>query len=328
MSSRVSNVLRILFAVALTAYLLYRSDPTAVGGALRGVSWVWIGAAVLLVLVDRALMAVRWIWLLRPVERQHMPPTSALMRIFFVSTFVGTFLPASVGSDAVRTWQVTQRGVPGPQALASVLMDRVLGVASILIAALGGLAVYPELLARRGVLLGFLAAVGACIIALLFVFSAGWDAMIRRWLLPRLPTRIRSFADRILAALQAYQAHHGTVLVVLAASVGVQVLRIIQGWCLGMSLGLATPLAAYFANIPIVLLIMLLPITINGMGTSQLAFDWLFVRAGTAAAPVFALSVLFVALGIVGNLPGLLLVLSGKPGGSRGAPGTSAAAVP
>ncbi len=315
MSSRASNFLRIVFAAGLTAYLFYKSHPHEVGAALAGVSWAWIGAAVLLVLLDRALMAVRWIWLLSPVDGRHLPSTSALMRIFFVSTFVGTFLPASVGSDAVRSWQVSQRGVPGPQAVASVLMDRVLGIASILIAALGGLALYPELMARRVVMLAFFAAVAGCAVALLFVFSASWDAFIRRRLLPRLPARVQSVTDRVLAALQAYQAHRGTVVIVLAASVGVQALRIVQAWCLGMSLGLSTPAVAYFAYIPIILLVMLLPITINGLGTSQWAFDWLFARAGTAAAPVFALSVLFVALGIVGNLPGALLFVTGeRPG--------------
>ena len=102
MSSKISNVLRFAFAFGLTAYLLKRSDPRQVGDALRGVSWSWIALAVALVLLDRALMAIRWIWLLSPVDRRRVPPTSELMRIFFVSTFVGSFLPASVGSDAIR----------------------------------------------------------------------------------------------------------------------------------------------------------------------------------------------------------------------------------
>jgi hypothetical protein len=52
---------------------------------------------------------------------------------------------------------------------------------------------------------------------------------------------------------------------------------------------------------------MLLPITINGIGTSQAAFVLFFTQAGVSSAGAFALSVLFVALGIVGNLPGGLL---------------------
>lgn len=311
MSPRASNFLRIVFAVALTAYLLYKSHPHEVGAALRDVSWPWIGVAVLLVLLDRALMAVRWIWLLRPVERRHTPSTAALVRIFFVSTFAGSFLPASVGSDAVRTWQATERGVPGAQALASVLMDRVLGVASILIAAIGGLIAFPELTSNWRVMLAFYASLAGCAVALAFVFSARWDALVRRQLVPRLPSRLHPVADRVLASLQAYQSHHATTLVVLAASVGVQILRIVQAWCLGMSLGMTTPLLAYFAYIPIILLMMLLPITISGLGVAQWAFNWLFVPAGAAAPVVFALSVLFLALGVLGNLPGALLFLTG-----------------
>jgi uncharacterized protein (TIRG00374 family) len=323
-SSKISTVLRFAFAFGLTAYLLKRSDPQQVGDALRGVSWSWIALAVALVLVDRALMAVRWIWLLRPVERRHMPPTAELMRIFFVSTFVGSFLPASVGSDAVRTWQVTQKGVPGAQALASVLMDRVLGIASILIAAIGGLILVPALMKTPHVMPMFYASLAGCVVALLFVFSPAWDAFVRKQVVPLLPARIRAIAERILTALQAYQSHHGTTFVVLAASVGVQVLRIVQAWCLGMSLGMTAPLSAYFANIPIILLLMLLPITVSGLGVAQWAFQWLFVPAGAAHDPVvFALSVLFLALGIFGNLPGAFLFLTSprtaQPPGSASA---------
>jgi hypothetical protein len=59
---------------------------------------------------------------------------------------------------------------------------------------------------------------------------------------------------------------------------------------------------------------MLLPITVNGIGTSQAAFVWFFARAGVDAAPAFALSVLFVALGVVGNLPGAVLYATGEKG--------------
>jgi hypothetical protein len=69
----------------------------------------------------------------------------------------------------------------------------------------------------------------------------------------------------------------------------------------------------YFAFVPLILLVMLLPITINGLGTSQAAFVWFFARAGVAAPPAFALSVLFVGLGVVGNLPGAVLYLVQGP---------------
>jgi glycosyltransferase 2 family protein len=90
------------------------------------------------------------------------------------------------------------------------------------------------------------------------------------------------------------------------------VIRIFQAWLLGLSLGITAGLGAYFAFIPIILLVMLLPITFNGMGTGNLAFWWAFQRAGVTEADAFALSVLFIGLGVVGNLPGAVLYATGR----------------
>jgi hypothetical protein len=51
---------------------------------------------------------------------------------------------------------------------------------------------------------------------------------------------------------------------------------------------------------------------VSGLGTSQVGFEAMFARAGVAAPASIALSLLFVGLGVVGNLPGGLLYLTGK----------------
>jgi len=140
---------RAAVAAGLTAYILWRSHPREVLAALAAADWRLIAIAVVLVLADRALMAYRWVALLyalRPDSRQQF---TAVMRIFFVSTFVGTFLPASVGGDAVRSYQITKLNVSGGDAVASVFMDRMLGVASILIMAVAGLLIVRDLATSR-----------------------------------------------------------------------------------------------------------------------------------------------------------------------------------
>ena len=100
--------------------------------AARGADWRFIVLACVLVFIDRVLMAYRWLTLLAPLHPDTRPPFGAVMRMFFVSTFLGTFLPASVGGDAVRAYGLSREGVGGVDAVASVLMDRLLGVVSIL----------------------------------------------------------------------------------------------------------------------------------------------------------------------------------------------------
>jgi uncharacterized protein (TIRG00374 family) len=306
---RLSTVLRLLVAIGLTYWAFRAADPGQVADAFARTAWPWVALACLLVLADRALMAQRWLALCSPIARR--PPAGALLRIFFVSTFLGSFLVQSVGSDAVRTWRLARAGAPASQALASVLLDRLLGVVSILVAAVAGAALAPGVLRQPAIAWAFVAAAAGSLISLLVVFSPHVDGLVRRAVGRASAGGVRDRIGRLLDALSAYRAAHGLLAGVLAASIAVQVLRILQAWMLGRSLGLEAPMAAYFAFIPIILLVMLLPITVNGFGVSQWAFVWMFGRAGVPAADAFTLSVLFVALGLVGNLPGGLLYIFG-----------------
>ena len=237
------------------------------------------------------------------------------MRIFFVSTFVGTFLPASVGGDAVRAYGLSKEGVTGVDAVASVLMDRLLGVVSILIVAIAGAVLARELIDIRALFPALALLTLLCAAALAVVFSPRAAAGVAR-VLSWLP-RGRQTGARLVAAIQRYADFHLPMANVLLCSIAVQVLRVLQTYCLGLALGLAVPLGVYFALVPIILFIVLMPITINGIGTTQAGFVWLFGRAGVASAPAFALSVLFLGIAVVGNLPGAVVYLGSDPVNAR-----------
>jgi hypothetical protein len=312
-----SRWLRVAVAAGLLTYLLRISHPADIWAALAGARPWPIAGAVALTLVDRSLMAWRWLVLLRPVPGADRPPLGRIMRIFFVSTFMGTFLPASVGGDVVRAYALGRERVPLSLAAASVAMDRALGVVSILLLGGASLLVAPEQ-APPGVALVVTAGTLACLGLAAVIFSGRIAALLGRlleWLPGAAPRRL---AGRLLDAVREYRFHHGALAQVLAGSVGVQVLRVLQAWLLGLGLGIAAPLAAYFVCIPLVLLVMLLPITVNGLGTSQAAFIWCFGAVGVTRPEAFALSILFVALGVVGNLPGgLLYAMGGRTDASR-----------
>lgn len=307
-SGTTGRALRILVAAALTGYVLYRSDPAAVARAMTGADLWPLALAVSLALVDRVLMAVRWIALLSGIVVDRRPPVGRLVEIFLVSTFLGTFLPASIGGDAVRAYALSRDRVRAADAVASVFMDRMLGVASLLVLGVVGAWLARDVASSAAVLAALAVTAGACAVTTAMIFServGTWSASIVR-LLP--VAAVQRAADDVVVAVRRYSRCHGRLLSVLAASVAVQVLRVLQAYLLGRSLGLTAGLSVYFAFVPLILLIMLLPVTINGLGTSQAAFVWFFARAGVAAPAAFALSILFVGLGVVGNLPGAVLV--------------------
>lgn len=300
------GLLRLVVAAGLLGYTLWRSDPSEVWRVSAGATITPLLAAVGLVVLDRALMAWRWLVLLRPLG-VTLPPFGTILRIFFVSTFVGTFLPASIGGDAVRAYGLSRHRVSAGDAVASVFLDRMLGVLSLLLMAVQALVFARALAADVGVLLALMVTTGACVVTTVLVFSDRAEILAAR-VLEALPwQRARRLAEGVVGAMRRYSSYHGDLAVVLVASIGVQILRVVQAYYLGIALGIQQPLTVYFTFVPLILLVMLLPITVNGVGTSQAAFVWLFGRAGSTAAEAFALSVLFVALGIIGNLPGAFL---------------------
>jgi glycosyltransferase 2 family protein len=301
------SLVRLAFAAGLTAWLFYKSHPAEVVRFTAQARLAPLLMALALVFVDRTLMAYRSMQLLRPYPAAQRVPFLQLLRVFFVSTFVGSFLPASVGADAVRATSLARLQVPLADAVASVFMDRVLGVLSILVMGAVGLAIAQDLPSRDLIIAGFVFTAAVCALVALMVFNTRVAQMMVA-LLEKLPSQKLHQAGRALIdAVRRYATYHGLLASVLLSSIGVQVLRISQAYYLGRALGIESSLVVYFAFIPVILLVMLLPITINGLGTSQAAFVALFAHAGVSSAAAFALSILFLALGVVGNLPGGLL---------------------
>lgn len=303
MSWRLSTLLRLAVALAVGAFVLKQANPPDALAALRQASPAWLAGAALLVIADRTLMAYRWMALVGANDR---PPFWRLLRIFFESSFIGAFLP-SVGGDVARAWSLSRDGVAGSRSVASVLMDRLLGVVSILLSGAVGLILAPAVFDRAVLALSIAALSAACVVAMLLVFSRTADRIAKSALTWVRPERLARALHRLLDALQNYRGQSGALVLVLLASIAVQLLRVLQAWMLGRSLGLDVPFEIYLAYIPIILLVMMLPITVSGIGTGNWAFVFLFGQAGVAAADAFALSVLFLLLGVVGTIPGGVL---------------------
>jgi uncharacterized membrane protein YbhN (UPF0104 family) len=203
-----------------------------------------------------------------------------------------------------RAYALARCDVTLAESTASVLMDRVLGVLSMVIVGACALPFARDLGIARGVMLALSIAFGGCALAGLIVFSESASSTFLR-LMQRVPVAaLRRATGALTEAVRRYSRHHGALVRVLAMSIAVQAIRVVQAWCLGEALGMPLPLLVYFAAVPVILLIMQVPVTINGLGTSQVAFVTLLGPSGADAAHATALSLLFLALGVIGSLPG------------------------
>src|SRR4051794_6490652 len=159
-------------------------------------------------------MAYRWLVLLCALTPGSRPPFGAVLRIFFVSTFVGTFLP-SVGGDLYRAYSLSRLDVSGVESAASVLMDRVLGVMAIVIVGIAALALAPAAVRNVGMLVTLVAASAGCLVAAVAVFSERAASLAQRLAGGLANSRVRRIGLGMIESVRRYSHHHRELLNVL-----------------------------------------------------------------------------------------------------------------
>jgi uncharacterized membrane protein YbhN (UPF0104 family) len=302
-----SRVVAWLVTAGILAYLASTIDMTRAARAIGGVPVAVLAMVMLLVAMDRAVMVGRWVLLLRAADVAIA--TGAAARIYLVSSFVGSYLLAGVGAEAMRAWSLRDRTNQGSEALASVTVDRVLGVLSlVLLMPMGALAstASRDRLAPTALAIGGLVILAA--VALLWADVVVRAGMPAAWL----ETAPGRNAMRVVDALGRYRARRRTIALVFALSILVQLLRITQAWLLGLGLGIGVPLQHYLLFMPLGLVALLLPVSIAGFGLPQGVIVWLLRPYGVPESEAFALSTLIILTGLAGNLPGLVLALRSR----------------
>jgi uncharacterized protein (TIRG00374 family) len=295
--------IRLGITVAILFYLASAIDIRAATLAVVRVDPWYLTLVLILVACDRAVMVLRWVLLLRASHAAIA--TGEAARIFLISSFVGSFLPAGVGADMARAYGLSQATNDSSEALASVAIDRVLGIVALIVMGVVGLLTTTALVSDWRVGAGVLLLLTGCF-ALLWadrLLAVGTPRALREH-------RLGHKLHRLAGALSRYRGRPSALLRVFSWSIAVQLLRILQAYLLGLGLGLAIPFRHYLVFMPVGLLMLLLPISVSGFGLPQAMIVWLMRPLAVSDELSLALSTLIVLTGLAGNLPGLVLWLA------------------
>ena len=289
------------------AYLLAQLDHREVARALTAVDLRYLLGALMIDLAARATMISRWVLLLRSIAVAI--PAWSVARIFFITSFVGTALPTG-GADITRAYALSQHTDDTREAFASVLVDRLLGLAALLVLGVAGFTLWTrevELPLTRFV-------AGLIFAASVTMLCTFWADRILRKSLPMLlqDTRLGQFLILVADGVGRYRERRGVLVIVFGLSLTVQWLRILEVFLLGNGLHLDVGLSYYLLIMPVGLLILMLPISIAGIGLPQGVLVWLLRPVGVPDTESFVLSTLVVIIGLLGTLPGLWLYLRSR----------------
>lgn len=278
MKSKLLLLIKILVAVGLIYFVLQAGHlkleslqalltiPTiAVGLFLNGLN-IW-------------LLNWRWYWLLR--SRSFPFHIIETFRLYLIGVFFNYALPGSVGGDVVKAYYLArvERSRRLDAAL-SVLLDRVLGLYSMLLLALAGVLWDLEFVLEHPQISVMVAISAILAVAMSMAFLIGFSDRFGRWLqvskILGLHPKLEIF-QRLFRAMQLYGERKWTIVISLSAGIAAQVVTIGFFVFVGVTLGFTdVPLTAYVVCIPLGFVATALPISPAGVGVGQIAFLYLF----------------------------------------------------
>lgn len=292
-------------------------DWTALGDILQRVDFAWVvlGSASIPVLM--AGLALRWRIFLQ--QQQLAIRFTALFSLTWAGQFFNSVLPGSTGGDVVKIYQLC-RMAPDRKAAAAatVFADRLSALIALLV--MGGVAFVADPVPLRVVLPEQFGAIwiiaGGFCLALLGAAGA--------WLLWRglRHTRVVGRIERtLLAARNSARLEIGSLAALLLAF-ALHCLNFFIFYCFCRALHLSISYPQILLMMPVLLFIVMVPVTINGHGLRELLLIAYFTHfgvtiIGTGETRVqeiaVAVSLLGVANDLLWSIPGGLWYFARSP---------------
>jgi uncharacterized membrane protein YbhN (UPF0104 family) len=298
--------LRAAVSLALIIWIVRGTGLREVWAAYRTADVRFILLAIALIPLGYLSSVMRWRLLLRAQGGDAALPF--LFRSLMTGIFFNNFLPSTIGGDAIRAWDTARSGVGKATALTIILVDRFVGLLALLLFAAVGLLGAGRLAERVPDLALWVLGVGAVMVALAVVLF-----------------RPRSPHPRLTTALFIFRGKGRALAYAFFWSLCLQTLVVVNAWILARALHVELGLAPFFLIVPLAVFLMMVPVSINGIGVRENLFVCFLAAFGVAEATGLAFAWLDYGLVLFQALAGGLVYAAGRERGVRAVTAAEAA---
>jgi uncharacterized protein (TIRG00374 family) len=297
---------RVVVGLGLILFLFWTLDIKEIVGNIRSVNAKYLVYASIPYLIFILVSTWRWQVLL-DFKKFNMPFGRTLV-IYFISLFFNNFLPTTVGGDMMRVIY-TMKGRRA-DSLATVVVDRILGFVGLFVFAL--IAVFYLLIRNNETeFLPFMVVGLSIVVCFTYVFFSEraynlFSPVISKMKVFRLGERI----NRLHEAGTDFGGAWGTIALCIIHSVIIQATLAIAPFFVLLGMGHSdVSIMSFFVYVPIINVISMIPVSLNGLGIRENSYVLLFSRVGLGGEVSLAMSLLSFFIIFVYSLAGGVLFL-------------------
>jgi uncharacterized protein (TIRG00374 family) len=303
---------KLLFSLSVLAFFLVISKVSfkEIGLELKNVVWGWLVLSFSLHALGLLISAYRWQILAR--AQGDRVPLIFLAKSYLVGTFFNNFLPTRFGGDIVRIWDGSRYSKSLVKSSAIVAVERMTGIIVLFVFALAASLLRLDMARKVPVIWGalLLGLVGLAVLALFFLpFFGRWlEKVPAGRFLGKVAQKVVVFRTTVLE----YRNKRAEFAQATLWAFLLQLNVILYYFLIGKALRLDIDFLDYFIFIPIVLLIQIIPVTINGLGLREGAYIEIFKFYGIAPETALSFSIIEIAFGLAVGLFGGIIYVSRK----------------
>lgn len=303
---------KLIFSLAVLVFFLVVSKISfrEIGLKLKDVIWGWLALSFSLHALGLLISAYRWQILAR--AQGDRVPLMFLAKSYLVGTFFNNFLPTRFGGDIVRIWDGSRYSKSLVKSSAIVVVERMTGIIVLFVFALVASFLRLDMARTIPVIWGalLLGLAGLAVLALFFFpfFGRGLEKVQAEGFLGRIAQKFIAFRTTVLG----YKDKRAEFARATFWAFLLQLNVILYYFLIGKALRLDIAILDYFIFIPIVLLIQIIPVTINGLGLREGAYIEIFKFYGISPETALSFSIIEIAFGLAVGLVGGIIYVSRK----------------
>ena len=291
-------IAKCLISGGLLFWAIRSTNLTDIGQAVSSAHIHFLLAAVVTYSFSYYIRSHRWQVLLK--AQKVKANVLFLFRSYMVSIFFSNFLPSTIGGDVIRGYDIWRLSGNKSIATATVFVDRFLGLLALLMFVLLDLLFSQELTANLPMLLVWVILATFTILVIaswLLKHSQSILNLLNQNQLPWLG-KLQGSLERIISTFLTFGKRQTALRNAFGWSILVQIAVISHYYLIAQSLNFEVPFTTFFLIIPIATLIVMLPVSINGIGIRENTFVFLFGTYGHNIDRPEAVAFAWIAYGI------------------------------
>jgi glycosyltransferase 2 family protein len=289
-------------------YLLFRKLKfEEFASTLRNARWEVLLLGILVLWTAHFICTLRWRTLMQPV----MPalPVPQLFAIYCIGLFFNLAFPTVIGGDVVKMYYAGKPSRRFVESFATTFLDRDAGMFAMMLIA--SAATLSQSIAIPGfpVRLIIWGAFAAFLCVNLAIFMPPLHRLFTGILLRLKLARLARKADAVSNVFQLMGRNPLVLVGALLISLLNQLLVITVTWIMSTGLRIGVPFRYFLIFVPVITLIAMVPVSLNGMGLREYAFVSLFGAIGVEHEACLALGLIASAVVILSAIPGGIVYL-------------------